>query len=85
MIQNVGFLHPQKFFESILFRLAFNAIVRVCLKQLLPAIYRFLRIKLVSTTKLKPETSSNWKYLENTMKKYLLNFTRVCFAFQNSD
>ncbi|CAF3955128.1 unnamed protein product [Rotaria sordida] len=29
--------------------LTFNAIVRVCLKQLLPTIYRFLRIKLVTT------------------------------------
>jgi hypothetical protein len=63
------------------FILAFNAIVRVCLKQLLPAIYRFLRIKIVTTSKLKPETSSNWKYIESTMKKYLLNFTRVCFSF----
>ncbi|CAF1351240.1 unnamed protein product [Adineta ricciae] len=56
---------------------SFNAIVRVCLKQLLPAIYRFLRIKLVTTSKLKPETSANWKYLEHVMKKYLLNFTRL--------
>ncbi|CAF1666100.1 unnamed protein product [Rotaria magnacalcarata] len=56
---------------------SFNAIVRVCLKQLLPAIYRFLRIKLVAKTKLKPETSSNWKYIENILKKYLLHFTRL--------
>ncbi|CAF2666495.1 unnamed protein product [Rotaria sp. Silwood2] len=38
---------------------SFNAIVRICLKQLLPAIYRFLHIKLVTASKLKPETSSN--------------------------
>ncbi|CAF1552131.1 unnamed protein product, partial [Adineta steineri] len=44
---------------------SFNAIVRVCLKQLLPAIYKFLRIKIVTTSKLKPETSANWKYIEN--------------------
>ncbi|CAF2941177.1 unnamed protein product [Rotaria sp. Silwood2] len=56
---------------------SFNAIVRVCLKQLLPAIYRFLRIKIVATSKLKPETSSNWKYIESIMKKYLLHFTRL--------
>lgn len=69
----------QKYF---LFRfLAFNAVVRVCLKQLLPAIYRFLRIKLVTTSKLKPETSANWKYIESVMKKYLINFSRVSFFF----
>lgn len=79
MIPNVLFLTRKKFFVEIHFFLAFNAIVRVCLKQLLPAIYRFLRIKLVTTSKLKPETSSNWKYMENVMKKYLLSFTRVCF------
>ncbi|CAF2502950.1 unnamed protein product [Rotaria sp. Silwood2] len=47
----------------------FNVIVRLCLKQLLPAIYRFLRIKIATTSKLKPETSSNWKYIEQIMKK----------------
>ncbi|CAF3217381.1 unnamed protein product [Rotaria sp. Silwood2] len=39
--------------------LAFNTIVRIYLKQLLPAIYRFLPIQLVTASKLKPETSSN--------------------------
>lgn len=72
-------IHPN---SSHLF-VAFNAIVRVCLKQLLPAIYRFLRIKIVTTSKLKPETSPNWKYMENVMKKYLMNFTRVCFTHEN--
>jgi hypothetical protein len=57
------------------FFLAFNAIVRVCLKQLLPSIYPFLRTKLVTTSKLKSETSSSWKYIENIIRKYLLNFT----------
>lgn len=56
---------------------AFNGIVRICLKQLLPAICRFLRLKIVKTTKLKPESSQHWKYIENIMKKYLTNFTRV--------
>jgi hypothetical protein len=81
MIQNVRLLTYQKITTLISCVLAFNAIVRVCLKQLLPAIYRFLRIKVVSTTKLKPETSTNWKYLEHVLKKYLLNFTRVCYTF----
>ena len=76
----VLFIHHNFFSFSNLF-VAFNAIVRVCLKQLLPAIYRFLRIKIVTTSKLKPETSPNWKYMENVMKKYLINFTRVCFDF----
>ncbi|CAF4320808.1 unnamed protein product [Rotaria sp. Silwood2] len=38
---------------------SFNTIVRIYLKQLLPAIYRFLPIQLVTASKLKPETSSN--------------------------
>ena len=58
-------------------RLAFNAIVRVCLKQLLPGLYRFLRLKPTNTSKVKPESSTNWKYIEPTLKKYLTNFTRV--------
>ena len=73
----VFFVHHHSF-HSFIFFSAFNAIVRVCLKQLLPAIYRFLRMKIVTTSKLKPETSPNWKYIENMMKKYLINFTRVC-------
>ncbi len=82
MILNVEFLKLLKnSFAKLLSFLAFNAIVRVCLKQLLPAIYRFLRIKIVITSKLKPETSSNWKYIESIMKKYLLHFTRVLIFF----
>ncbi|CAF1254681.1 unnamed protein product [Rotaria sordida] len=38
---------------------SFNAIICVYPKQSLPAIYRFLPIKILSTSKLKAETSSN--------------------------
>lgn len=63
--------------ETTSFFSAFNGIVRVCLKELLPAIYRFLRLKPTSNSKVKPESSSNWKYLDQILKKYLINFTRV--------
>lgn len=84
MIQNVLILFVNIYYvlkNFYFYFKAFNSIVRVCLKQLLPSIYRFLRIKIVSTTKLKPETSANWKYIENIMKKYLLHFTRVRLFF----
>ncbi|CAF1093257.1 unnamed protein product [Didymodactylos carnosus] len=55
---------------------SFNTIVRCCLKQLIPAIYRFLKIK-PEKKKLKPETSTNWKYLSEIMKKYLMSFARL--------
>lgn len=68
----------------VIFHQAFNGIVRVCLKELLPAIYRFLRLKPTTNSKMKPETSPNWKYLDQVMKKYLINFTRVRRSFHRS-
>ena len=84
MILNVDFVFL--FFPLEMFPFSvFNAIVRVCLKQFLPAVYRFLRIKNISTSQLKPNTSSNWKYLEAIMKKYLNNFIRVWkLSYSNS-
>jgi len=52
-------MNVEFFFKNVVSFLAFNAIVRISSKQLLPPIYRFLHIKLITAGKLKPETSSN--------------------------